>query len=168
VDARTCQVGRMATAAAYRNRGIGGLVLDALERISALRGVAELTVHSQLPAEPFYASRGYAREGSVFQDQGVPHVLMRKVLVRAAFDPGAPSEPASASAVAAGRAPVKPASRGRAAPRATKATKAKAPARPATATPSRKRKAKVKAKVSRLAPPPRKASAKKPRAARAR
>jgi predicted GNAT family N-acyltransferase len=82
VDSRTCQIGRMATAAAHRGHGIGAQVLDALERMAALRGLAEVVVHAQLPAEPFYAHRGYVKEGGTFLEEGVPHVLMRKILVR--------------------------------------------------------------------------------------
>src|SRR5512144_2350391 len=82
MDSRTCQVGRMATAADVRGQGVGGKVLEALERMAALRGVAEITVHAQLPAEAFYRNRGFATEGAPFKDQGVPHVLMRKRLVR--------------------------------------------------------------------------------------
>ncbi len=81
VDSRSCQIGRMATALEHRQHGIGGQVLEALERMAALRGLAEITVHAQLPAEPFYAHRGYVKEGDVFLEEGVPHVLMRKRLV---------------------------------------------------------------------------------------
>jgi predicted GNAT family N-acyltransferase len=82
VDNRTAQVGRQATAAAWRKRGVGAAVLDALERMATLRGFRELVVFSQLPAESFYRGRGFAREGETFLDQGVPHVVMRKVLAR--------------------------------------------------------------------------------------
>jgi predicted GNAT family N-acyltransferase len=82
VDSRTCQVGRMAVAAAHRKHGVGAEVLEALERMASLRGVAEIFLHSQLPAEAFFRKRGYAPEGAVFEDQGVQHVLMRKMLVR--------------------------------------------------------------------------------------
>jgi predicted GNAT family N-acyltransferase len=81
VDTRTAQVGRMAVAADERKRGVGALVLEALERMATLRGVKELTVHSQLSAESFYRNRGFVREGEPFLDQGVPHVLMRKKLI---------------------------------------------------------------------------------------
>ena len=81
VDARTCQIGRMATAADHRKRGVGAKVLEALERMAALRGLAEIVVHAQLPAEPFYGHRGYAKEGDVFLEEGVPHVRMRKRLI---------------------------------------------------------------------------------------
>ncbi len=82
LDARTAQVGRMAVAADERKKGIGALVLEALERMATLRGLSEIAVHSQLPSESFYRNRGYIREGEPFLDQGVPHVLMRKKLIR--------------------------------------------------------------------------------------
>ncbi len=80
VDSRTAQIGRMAVAKDERKHGVGALVLSALERMAAMRGISDLTVNSQLPAEPFYAHRGYVRIGGVFLDQGVPHVAMRKPL----------------------------------------------------------------------------------------
>jgi predicted GNAT family N-acyltransferase len=80
LDARTAQVGRMAVPADQRERGIGAMVLEALERMATMRGLSDLIVHSQLPSERFYRNRGYVREGEPFLDQGVPHVLMRKLL----------------------------------------------------------------------------------------
>ena len=80
LDARTCQVGRMATAASHRKGGVGAAVLDALERMAELRGLREIVVHSQLPAVTFYGKRGYVAEGDTFLEEGVPHVKMRKVL----------------------------------------------------------------------------------------
>jgi len=82
MDARTAQIGRMAVAKDERKHGIGGMVLEALERMAAMRGISELTVNSQLPAESFYRNRGFARSSDVFLDQGVPHVVMKKSLVR--------------------------------------------------------------------------------------
>jgi predicted GNAT family N-acyltransferase len=82
LDARTAQVGRMAVAQDQREHGVGALVLEALERMAAMRGLRELIVHSQLPAEQFYRNRGFARDGEPFLDQGVPHVRMRKLLLR--------------------------------------------------------------------------------------
>ena len=82
VDSRTCQIGRMATAQDARKHGVGAAVLENLERMARLRGLAEIVVHAQLPAEPFYRNRGYVTQGDMFLEEGVPHVLMRKVLVR--------------------------------------------------------------------------------------
>ena len=82
LDHRTCQIGRMAVAAERRQQGVGAAILEALERMATLRGVQEIIVHAQLPAERFYSNRGYVTEGAPFHDQGVPHVLMRKTLSR--------------------------------------------------------------------------------------
>jgi predicted GNAT family N-acyltransferase len=80
LDARTAQVGRMAVAADQRKHGVGAMVLEALERMAAMRGLADVVVASQLPAESFYRNRGFARQGEPFLDQGVPHVMMKKTL----------------------------------------------------------------------------------------
>ena len=80
LDARTGQIGRMATLPTIRKAGIGARVLEALERMAELRGLRELVVHSQLPAVTFYGKRGYVSEGETFLEEGVPHVKMRKVL----------------------------------------------------------------------------------------
>jgi len=82
MDHRTAQIGRMAVARDERKHGIGAMVLEALERMATMRGISELTVNSQLPAEAFYRNRGFARISEVFLDQGVPHVVMKKSLVR--------------------------------------------------------------------------------------
>jgi predicted GNAT family N-acyltransferase len=82
VSNRAGQIGRIAVPAPHRRRGVGAAVLAALERMSHLRGLKELTVHSQLQGEDFLRNRGYARDGEVFLEQGVPHVLMRKQMVR--------------------------------------------------------------------------------------
>ncbi len=79
-DSRTCQIGRQVTATDWRRRGVGAALLDALERMAALRGVHEVFVHAQLAAAPFYRARGYAQEGEPFQEHGVAHVRMRKHL----------------------------------------------------------------------------------------
>jgi predicted GNAT family N-acyltransferase len=82
MDSRTAQIGRMAVARDERKHGVGALVLEALERMAQMRGISELTVNSQIPAESFYAKRGFTRVGDVFLDQGVPHVVLRKPLVK--------------------------------------------------------------------------------------
>jgi predicted GNAT family N-acyltransferase len=78
---RTGQIGREAVSAEQRRTGIGAALLESLERMAVLQGLSEVTLNAQLPAEPFYRKRGYVTEGEPFLDQGVPHVLMRKVLV---------------------------------------------------------------------------------------
>ena len=80
LDTRSAQIGRQATTPDHRRKGVGSAVLEALERLASLRGVTELVVHAQLHAEPFYRDRGYVTDGPQFQEHGVPHVRMRKVV----------------------------------------------------------------------------------------
>ncbi|MEI7703508.1 MAG: GNAT family N-acetyltransferase [Deltaproteobacteria bacterium] len=81
LDSRTCQVGRMATLPTTRKSGVGGSVLEALERMAELRGLREIVVHSQVPAVNFYTRRGYVAEGETFLEEGIPHLKMRKMLL---------------------------------------------------------------------------------------
>lgn len=81
VDARTCQIGRMAVDPAFRRFGVGARIIEALERMATLRGIAEIVLHAQLPSVHFFQALGYEQSGAEFLDTGVPHVLMHKVLV---------------------------------------------------------------------------------------
>lgn len=74
------RVGRMAIEAAFRRRGVGDLVLAALEERARARGLLEIELHAQCYVERFYAKHGYTREGAVFEEAGIEHVVMRKKL----------------------------------------------------------------------------------------
>lgn len=78
VHDRVGRVGRMAVRAAVRRRGIGGLLLAALEAVAAERGCVLLELHAQLTARDFYAAHGYAPAGPVFVEAGIEHVGMAK------------------------------------------------------------------------------------------
>ncbi len=83
MDARTCQIGRMAVDREFRRAGVGARVIEALERMAALRGIAEIVLHAQLPSVHFFQALGYEQAGPEFLDSGVKHVTMRKVLIDA-------------------------------------------------------------------------------------
>lgn len=50
--------------------------------MAALPGVAEIVLHAQRAGESFFRKRGCVPESAPFKDQGVPHLLMLKPLVR--------------------------------------------------------------------------------------
>ena len=75
-------IGRMAVARAWRGRGIGGRVLQALIADARARGLTEVVLNAQLSAEAFYRRHGFAPEGGVFMDAGIEHRAMRKRLER--------------------------------------------------------------------------------------
>jgi predicted GNAT family N-acyltransferase len=74
------RVGRMAVDASFRRRGVGELVLAALEARARAEGLREIELHAQCYVEAFYARHGYARSGPVFEEAGIDHVVMRKGL----------------------------------------------------------------------------------------
>jgi predicted GNAT family N-acyltransferase len=70
----------MAVEHAARRRGVGELVLAALEARARALGLHELELHAQCYVEAFYARHGYARAGEPFVEAGIDHVVMRKPL----------------------------------------------------------------------------------------
>ena len=74
------RIGRMAVDKAWRRRGIGSLILKALEAEAARRGMAEAVLHAQTYVNSFYSTHGYIEEGDVFLEVGIEHVQMRKRL----------------------------------------------------------------------------------------
>ncbi len=73
-------IGRMAVAAKWRGRGLGGRVLEALVAEARRQGFEAAVLNAQVQAEPFYAAHGFAAEGEVFMDAGIPHRTMRRRL----------------------------------------------------------------------------------------
>jgi predicted GNAT family N-acyltransferase len=74
------RVGRMAVARSERGRGVGGLLLAALEAQARAEGLQAVELHAQVHAQRFYAGHGYAPEGAVFEEAGIAHQAMRKRL----------------------------------------------------------------------------------------
>lgn len=73
-------IGRMAVLREARGSGIGTAVLEALMRAARERGHREVVLSAQTHAVPFYARLGYATEGAVYDDCGIPHIDMRRAL----------------------------------------------------------------------------------------
>lgn len=74
------QVGRMAVLQANRRHHVGSALLDVLEAEARRRGVQGVLLHAQLTAMDFYKRKGYEPFGSVFEEAGMPHLEMKKLL----------------------------------------------------------------------------------------
>lgn len=71
-------IGRVAVLKAYRKLHIGKLLLDAAEvDIKKLNGQT-IVVHAQCRVAPFYEKQGYTQFGKIDDDEGVPHMWMKK------------------------------------------------------------------------------------------
>ena len=75
------QIGRMAVVRVMRGSGLGGQLLNALVNIAKARGDKEVLLHAQTSAQAFYAREGFVPVGEPFDEVGIAHIEMRKVLV---------------------------------------------------------------------------------------
>jgi predicted GNAT family N-acyltransferase len=73
-------VGRMAVLSSWRGHGAGSAILNALLDAARTRGDNEVALAAQLHAIGFYRAHGFAEEGEVFLDAGIPHRRMRRRL----------------------------------------------------------------------------------------
>jgi len=74
------KIGRMAVATGARHSGVGRAVLEALLGAARQRGDREAVLHAQLSAAPFYERAGFVRRGPEFDEAGIAHVEMLRVL----------------------------------------------------------------------------------------
>ena len=74
------RIGRMAVLQSHRKSGIGSKLLIALEAEARRRKLSGVMLHAQLVAMDFYKRHGYEAHGSVFDEAGMPHLEMKKVL----------------------------------------------------------------------------------------
>ncbi|MFF2039264.1 GNAT family N-acetyltransferase [Kitasatospora sp. NPDC058170] len=73
-------LGRLAVVKAARGTGLGAELVRAVEAAGRARGAREVELHAQVQALGFYERLGYAAEGPVYQDAGIPHRTMTRVL----------------------------------------------------------------------------------------
>ena len=71
-------IGRVAVLKEYRNQHIGNVLLERAEKeIKKLNGDL-IVVHAQVRVSPFYENQGYIQFGQIDDDEGVPHMWMKK------------------------------------------------------------------------------------------
>ncbi|MEM7764233.1 MAG: GNAT family N-acetyltransferase [Pseudomonadota bacterium] len=71
------KITRMAVLPAWRGKGVGALLLEALIVAAVQEGKAIPWLHAQVDAIGFYSQYGFAVEGEPFDEAGIQHSLMR-------------------------------------------------------------------------------------------
>jgi len=74
------KIGRMAVLASHRKGGTGRKILETLEAEARRRGISGIILHAQVHAHKFYLKHGYTDLGDEFEEAGMPHLQMRKLL----------------------------------------------------------------------------------------
>lgn len=73
----TAAIGRVI--AVQRGSGLGLAIVEAANEVARKQYQAEaLTIEAQLYAQHFYEKAGYVRISEPFDEDGIPHILMRK------------------------------------------------------------------------------------------
>lgn len=73
-------IGRMAVLKGWRNRGVGGLMLQKLLERARARGDREVALSAQVHAVAFYRAHGFVEEGSEYLEAGIRHQAMKRRL----------------------------------------------------------------------------------------
>lgn len=77
---RTGQIGRMAVLKPFRSCGVGSAMLIKIISIAHSMDMKTLSLNAQVDAINFYEKFEFLKQGDPFDDAGIPHVRMDKVL----------------------------------------------------------------------------------------
>jgi hypothetical protein len=56
------------------------MIVEGLEKLARAKGMTKAKLHGQTQAEGFYHKQGYRTSSEVFMEDGIPHILLLKVL----------------------------------------------------------------------------------------
>ena len=74
------RIGRMAVLAQFRNQGLGRSIITALINSARVKGYETVILHAQCHALGFYEKQGFVATGAVFDEEGIAHRHMHKML----------------------------------------------------------------------------------------
>jgi predicted GNAT family N-acyltransferase len=75
-------LGRLAVVKDYRGEGLGSYVVEQAEKCVREKGGKSISLHAQYQAKKFYQKLGYQGYGPVEEEQGCPHIWMKKRMTK--------------------------------------------------------------------------------------
>lgn len=73
-------LGRLAVCKEYRHHNIGSLIMREAENYVRNVDGKSISLHAQCRASAFYRKNGYVEYGETDDDEGCPHIWMKKIL----------------------------------------------------------------------------------------
>ena len=80
IDATTAQLRAMAVYNEWQGKGIGKMLVQALEEYAWQNNYKKIILHARKVIHPFYLSMNYKVVGDEFIEVGIPHFHMEKVI----------------------------------------------------------------------------------------
>jgi ElaA protein len=72
-------IGRVVSSPGFRGKRAGRTLMEqAVEQVHALYGSGPIRIGAQQYLEGFYGSFGFAQEGEMYMEDGIPHIIMVK------------------------------------------------------------------------------------------
>ena len=79
-DENTYILGRLAVIRSYRGKNIGADMIREAQRYMLSKGGKIIALHAQCRVSGFYKKLGFCEYGGIEDDEGCPHIWMRKII----------------------------------------------------------------------------------------
>lgn len=73
-------LGRLAVVKKHRGKNIGTVMVEEAEKYVKKSGGEDIVLHAQCRVADFYKKLGFTEFGSVENDEGCPHIWMKKII----------------------------------------------------------------------------------------
>lgn len=78
VAEHTAKIERVAVLSKMRGKGIGKMIMKTIDDHLQEIGTNKATLDAQYHAKDFYQTLGFEQEGDIFEEVGIPHIIMSK------------------------------------------------------------------------------------------
>lgn len=79
-DEQILKLRQMAVAPEVQRKGIGHMLVKVAEDFAKANNIKRIVLHARVVSKGFYLKMNYTPSGEVFEEVGIPHILMEKDL----------------------------------------------------------------------------------------